>query len=129
MVPLHLLAFFVLYVATARLLEQQVVEVASESASRQLDLANRELSQIAVAHTQNRNLKHFFEAVLGSHQAINLKLLLPSGRAIGPNPAVAKAEVDALRGFVNSPELQRTWLSQEGEAERMRGFPLRPAAR
>ncbi len=122
MVPLHLLAFFVLYLATSRLLEQQIVEVASESASLQLNLANRELSQIAVAHTQSRNLKHFFEAVLGGHQTINLKLLLPEGRAIGPNPTVSKAEVEALPSFVKSPEFQRTWLSQEGDTERMRGF-------
>jgi signal transduction histidine kinase len=122
MVPLHLVAFFVLYLGTSRLLEQQVLQVASESASRQLDLANRELSQIAVAHTQNRALKHFFEAVLAAHQGINLKLLLPSGKAIGPNPSVSQAEVEALPAFLESRDSQLTWLSQEASTEQMRGF-------
>ena len=122
MIPLHLLAFFVLYIATSTLLEKEVVRFASDSASRQLSLANREISQIAVVHTQDRALKHFFEAVLDGHRQIHLKLLLPEGRAIGPDPSVSQAEVDNIGGFIKGPIIQRTWLSHEGDRDWMRGF-------
>ena len=122
MIPLHLLAFFILYVATTKLLEKEVVQIASESASRQLDLANRELSQIAVAHTQDRALKHFFEAVLQGHQQIHLKLMLPGGRALGPDPSIARSEVDTITDFADSTLSQLTWISEEGDRVWMRGF-------
>lgn len=122
MIPLHLLAFWVLYAATARLMEQEIVDVASTSASGQLELASRELNQIAVAHTQDRTLKHFFEAVLAGHQSINLRLLLPDGSTMGMEPGIARAEHETLQEFLPSPDFQTTWLSQEEDREYMRGL-------
>ena len=122
LVPLHLLAFFVLYTATARLWESEFVSIADESAQEQLQTASRELSQIAVAHTQSRTLKHFFEAVLAEHQDIGLMLILPDGRTLGSGRGTSQAELSELRDLIESDAQQRIWLSPEGDRHIMRGL-------
>ncbi len=122
LVPLHLLAFFVLYTATARLWESEVVSIADESAQEQLQAASRELSQIAVAHTQSRALKHFFEAVLAEHQDIGLMLILPDGNTLGSERSTSQAELSELRNLIESDAQQRIWMSHEGDRNIMRGL-------
>ncbi|MEJ2086203.1 MAG: ATP-binding protein, partial [Acidobacteriota bacterium] len=122
MVPLQLLAFYVLYIATARLWISEVVSIADETASEQLQAATAELSEIAVAHTQNRALKHFFEAVLVRHQDIALKLILPNGQTLGSNRGPAQSELDELRSLLAAEQIQQTWLSEEGKQQIVRGL-------
>jgi len=122
MVPLHLLAFYILYVATARLWISEVVSIADETAGEQLQTATSELSEIAVAHTQNRALKHFFEAVLARHQDISLKLILPDGRTLGSSRGPTQSELDELRSLLAEERIQQTWLSEEGDQELVKGL-------
>ena len=110
MIPLHLLAFWLLYFATARLLETEVIAIAQRTAGHRLDQASTQLGQMAVAHTQNRTLKHFFEAVLVRNQEIPLQLLLPDGRVMGADSRRLPVEAEKLRSFVTGPERQRFWL-------------------
>ena len=113
MIPLHLVAFWVLYFATAHLLETEVVAIAQRTASHLLDQSSKQLSQIAVAHTRNRALKHFFEAVLTRNQEIHLQLLLPDGRVMGADARRPPVETEDLRSFVAGPQMQRFWLRED----------------
>ncbi len=122
MVPLHLVAFLVLYIATARLWVSEVVAIADETAQEQLETASTELSGIAVAHTQNRALKHFFEAVLLRHQDIDLKLILPDGRTLGAGRGAAASELEQLRSLLEADRVQQTWVSREGDQQFVRGL-------
>lgn len=129
MIPLHLAAFFILYLATTRLLEQEVIDIAKASAGEQLELATAELGQIAVAHTQNRELRHFFSVVLAEHREINLRLLLPDGRVLGGGSALTPSENDTLQALLPSPRLRTIWLVEEGGRDHLRGLEKVVAAR
>jgi len=120
--PLHALAFWVLYIAMVRLTEVEVVSLARQTAQERLNEAGRELNQIAVAHTRSGGLRHMFEAVLSEHRGMNLKLLFPDGRTIGAESGVSLPELEVVQEFIPSPRLQEVWLSEEGDRERVRGI-------
>lgn len=120
--PLHLFAFWVLYVATVRLTEMEVVGLARETAQGRLNIASRELNQIAVAHTRSGGVRHMFEAVLAGHQGMNLKLMFPDGRTIGATTGITVPELQVVQEFIPSPRLQEVWLSEEDNTERVRGI-------
>ncbi len=120
--PLHVFAFWVLYIATARITEIEVAGLARESAQQRLSAATRQLNQIAVAHTGSGTLRHMFEAVLAEHYVVGLRLLLPDGRSIGSDPLVTEQERDAILSLLPSPQLERVWLSEEDGKELIRGL-------
>ncbi|MGB5295658.1 MAG: ATP-binding protein [Thermoanaerobaculia bacterium] len=120
--PLHLFAFWILYFATVRITEMEVVSLARETAEGRLNIATRELNQIAVAHTRGGGVRHMFEAVLAGHQGMNLKLMFPDGRTIGAATGITVPELEVVQEFIPSPRLQEVWLSAEGDRERVRGI-------
>lgn len=120
--PLHLFAFWVLYVATVRITEMEVVGLARETAEGRLNIATRELNQIAVAHTRSGGVRHMFEAVLAGHLGMNLKLMFPDGRTIGAASGITAPELEVVQEFIPSPRLQEVWLSEESDRERVRGI-------
>ena len=120
--PLHIFAFWILYVATARFTEMEVVGLAEDTARGQLNVAVQELDQIAVAHTSTGVVRHMFEAVLADHRNMNFKLLFPDGRTIGAATGITVPELEVVQEFIPSPRLQEVWLSAEGERERVRGI-------
>ena len=120
--PLHLLAFWILYFATVRITEMEVVGLARETAEGRLSIATRELNQIAVAHTRSGGVRHMFEAVLAGHQGMNLKLMFPDGRTIGAATGITVPELEVVQEFIPSPRLQEVWLSEERDREQVRGI-------
>jgi len=120
--PLHLFAFWVLYFATVRITEMEVVGLARETAEERLNIATRELNQIAVAHTRSGGVRHMFEAVLAGHQGTNLKLMFPDGRTIGAATGITVPELEVVQEFIPSPRLREVWLSDENNRERVRGI-------
>ena len=120
--PLHLFAFWVLYFATVRITEMEVVGLARETAEERLNIATRELNQIAVAHTRSGGVRHMFEAVLAGHQGTNLKLMFPDGRTIGAATGITVPELEVVQEFIPSPRLREVWLSDENDRERVRGI-------
>jgi hypothetical protein len=120
--PLHLFAFWILYFATVRITEMEVVGLARETAEERLNIATRELNQIAVAHTRSGGVRHMFEAVLAGHQGTNLKLMFPDGRTIGAATGITVPELEVVQEFIPSPRLREVWLSDENDRERVRGI-------
>lgn len=114
--PLHIFAFWVLYFATARFTEMEVVGLAEDTARGQLNVAIQELDQIAVAHTSTGVVRHMFEAVLADHRNMNFKLLFPDGRTVGAATGITIPELEVVQEFIPSPRLQEVWLSAEGIA-------------
>jgi len=122
MIPLHLVAFGVLYIATVRLLETEVVAIARRTASHRLESASLQLGQVAVAHTKDRELKHFFEAVLVRNREIHLQLLLPDGRRLGSRSAGEPVDPETLRSFVAGPQQQRFWVASDEDRDLLHGI-------
>jgi len=122
MVPLHLLAFTLLYLLTARLLEDEIISATENAARGQLQHTSHEIHILALARPGNDIGGHLFEAFIASHQSINLRLFLPGGETIGPEVAPHEREHTDIVSFLESGANERMWLETDGNAKQMRGF-------
>jgi signal transduction histidine kinase len=122
MVPIHLLAFFILYVLSTRLVETEIVSSTSDLARSQLDHESRELMSAAVAHPGDSPDGHFFEELMAAHSDISFQLFLPGGGVIGADPELPPLEHREMVEFLASGQRQQIWLSEEGGRKRMRGL-------
>jgi signal transduction histidine kinase len=121
-VPLHLLAFVVLYVGTARVMETEILSLASEAAEDRLERVVRELNEVALAHAGTVESAHIFGALIGTQSEINLQLFLPGGSFLGPPMELSEKDHERIAEFFRSDEVHQVWLSSERNVERMRGL-------
>lgn len=122
MVPLHLLAFLVLYIATLQLLESEVTAAASRSAGDQIALVTRELNSLAMAHGGVRGVGHRFQPLVAAYSGLNLQLFLPDGSAINSPGESPRPQREEVMTFLESPDTLRTWIADEDNRKRLRGL-------
>jgi signal transduction histidine kinase len=122
MVPLHLLAFLVLYLATLQLLESEVTAAASRSADEQLAMVTRDLDTLAMAHSGAPGRGHRFQPLVATYDTANLQLFLPDGSAIESRADAPSPSREQVMGFLESGDAQRTWVADEDERLRLRGL-------
>jgi signal transduction histidine kinase len=120
--PIHLIAFLVLYVATDRLVETQVIATATESTREWLKQASGELYFVGRAHSGREGEAHMFEPLLEAHRDINFRLFLPGGRTLGPEQPPSRREHTEMVGFLGSGAEQQIWFREEAKAQEMRAF-------
>lgn len=121
MVPLHLLAFLLLYVLSAHVMVSEIVTSTSHLARAQLDHENREFEEVALGHSGEGSQGHLFEQIVDIHDDIGYQMFLPGGQVIG-NSALEPVDHREMVDFIESEEEQRVWLSEEGASRRMRGL-------
>jgi len=122
MVPLHLIAFYLLYVLTARLLREEIITATTDLARTQLNHESQEMHEVALAHTGDRPGGHLFDDLLAAHQDINFQLFLPGGRRIGGEPQFPPPVHRRMLEFLEGGAVQQIWLSEEGDQKVMRGL-------
>ncbi|MCP4201288.1 MAG: hypothetical protein GY769_05065 [bacterium] len=121
-VPLHLLAFVILYFATARIMETEIRSLAGDAASDRLERVERELNEIAVAHVGTAEGGHVFHALLLSQRDINLQLFLPGGSFVGSQVKLSEQNHREIIDFFRGDETRLVWLSDRGGEQRLRGL-------
>ncbi len=122
LIPIHLAAFFLLYLATARLLETELVTTVSEISRRQLNHEIEELRAVAGAHTEGMSEGHRLADVLDIHSEINFRLFLPGGTSLGAQTEFSGEEHQEMVAFLMSGQQERFWLENEGKNRRMRAL-------
>ncbi len=121
-VPLHLLAFVVLYVATARIMESELLGLATEAAEARLEQVVQQLNEVALAHPGEVGTSHIFGSLIAAQWEINLQLLLPDGAIMGPRVGFTTEDQMKLGHFFRDEDEQRVWLSSDGKSSLMRGL-------
>lgn len=121
-VPLHLLAFALLYVATDRLLEFELVSLARAMAGERLSQAASQIRLIAGVHLPGEDGGHLFGALTEDQREINFRLFLPGGVLLGPESATVEAERRELADFLQAGDNERFWMSRQDGRHEMRGL-------
>jgi signal transduction histidine kinase len=121
-VPIHLLAFTVLYVATDRLLEFELVALARALAGERLSQAASQVRLIAGVQMPGEEGGHSFVALTEDHREINFRLFLPGGALLGPQSPAPQTERNELAAFLRAGENERFWLASRGGLHEMRGL-------
>ncbi len=118
MVPLHLIAFLVLYVASLRLLEVTFVQAGSEAPRELVERSLTQLGEVAEVRNLMPGRRHFFNLVVGANRSIDLQLFDPEGVPLAPVTTMPSQ----LLGFLQEEAEERFWLDREGAVEKLRGF-------
>ncbi len=121
-VPLHLLAFVVLYLASARIMEREIMSLAGIAAGERLERLNRELESVMLAPVEDPARAHGLRALIASKRDINLQLFTTPATFIGPPLELPERVRDDIARFFSGNETQRLWMSSEGEKERLRAL-------
>jgi signal transduction histidine kinase len=121
-VPIHVLAFAFLYIATDRLLQQEVVAMAETMAGDLLSETAEEVAIIGRAHTPDAARGHLFGALGDAHQDINFRLYLSGGSSVGPDAPPSEVERREIAEFLSSGEVQRFKLVAAGQRYEVRGW-------
>ena len=122
MVPLHLLAFTLLYVFTARLLETEILEATRLTTQEQLRHTAHELHAIAMVRDSITDRGHLFAPLIAGHRSTDFRLFLPGGGTIGDRSPAAKEEHDAMVQFLASNQVETYWLAEYNDRQWMRGL-------
>jgi len=122
LVPLHLVAFLVLYFGTLRLLERAYADAGAEAARQRLDLAVREMPFFVPAADSGN--PHVFDPLIYTHAPIGLRLFGRTGNLLGSR--AVSADPDDMRRvaeFLATPEAgERVWVESDAGRETVRGL-------
>ena len=121
-VPLHVLAFIALYVATARIMETEITQLASEAAGDRLELVSRELNELALAHRGTPDVGHLFRALVAEHREINLQLFRRDGSFIGSQVPPSESDHGRMNDFSRGDRTLQVWLDSGAGSDWLRGF-------
>ncbi len=121
-VPLHLMAFVVLYVASAKIMEAELLSLASEAAGDRLEQVVREIDKVAMAPGRTSDSGHLLQALIRSQREVNLQLFLTPAKFIGPRLEVPLELHAVIGNFFEGQAAEEVWLSSEGGVERLRGL-------
>ncbi len=120
-VPLHLAAFFVLYVATAHILEQEIVSTTKETWSVQMAAMGDEIYSVAAKpNRRGEGAAHpTFETLHSDHRQMRLELLTLDS----PELAAEVARLPSVSGLeaLLSAE-QTTWLETDVTGQELKGL-------
>ena len=121
-VPVHVIAFGVLYLGTYRLLERTYVEAGATAARVQLDQAVRDLPLLVEAARAGRN-PHVFAHLVVAHRPLDLRLYRRDGKVLGAATGEPDAaEAARIREFVARDEPRsEVWLDESGGRQWVRG--------
>jgi len=122
MVPLHMLAFVALYLAAARMMEDGFVETTTETSRL---LLNQAVAQLAVASDDPADeevRRRLLDLFLAAHSDLELALLDPRGRPVGPSPGDDPRAEESVRRILAGEMEEDFWLDSTGGMSRMRGF-------
>ncbi|NHZ73614.1 MAG: hypothetical protein GWP16_04000 [Nitrospirae bacterium] len=122
MVPLHLVAFALLYILTARLLETEILEATQQTTREQLRHTAHEVHAIAMARDGITEQGHLFAALIAGHQSTDFRLFLPGGGTIGDRNPAGMEEHNAMVRFLASNQIETFWLSEQDGQHWMRGL-------
>ena len=122
LVPLNLVAFALLYLASVRLQEGEALSAASETARRHLEHEAADLQAMARLQTGDQEGGHPFASLISSHDVFDTQLHLASGRVLSSRDGVALISPELLESFLASGETWRQWLSQDGGTTQMNGL-------
>ena len=122
-VPLHLVAFVALYVASARVVEKEILALASEAGRERLGRIVHEIEEVAaIAPQQDAKMGHLLRGLIASHEDLDLQLFVTPDSSVGP-PVELPAEVHSrIARFFAGDRGQEIWLSTEDGRERVRGL-------
>jgi signal transduction histidine kinase len=121
MVPLHLVAFLVLYFGAARLLENAYGRAGIEGARRRLESTVRQMSLLFLQDQPGRGA-HLFVQALAAHRDIDLQLFDTHGRPLGIGLLPPSATAPDVREFLASNLGERVWLERWGKRDVVQGL-------
>ncbi len=122
MVPLHLVAFFVLYLATYQLMRSEVIGASTRMARDQLRGEILELLMLAEAHTTGAPGGHQFAAFMAMPRPYVSQLYGASGRLLGGSPGRFEPTRAELTGFLESGEPDTYRIASDGAGNYVRGL-------
>ncbi len=120
LVPLHLVAFFALYLGTSRLMERAYGEAGVEAARQRLEQVVGEMP-FFVPRGGGATNPHVFTHALAAHRDIDLKLFDSRGRPLGIGSLPPDAVSTEIRKFLASGVAQRVWIEKWGPREIVQG--------
>jgi len=121
MVPLHLVAFLVLYFSVVRLMEEAYSRAGVEGAHRRLDSTVREMSSLFLRDQPGRS-PHLFVEALAVYRDIDLQLFDAQGHPLGVGVLPPSASVPDVREFLASNLGERVWLERWGKRDIVQGL-------
>ncbi|HSM14631.1 MAG TPA: histidine kinase dimerization/phospho-acceptor domain-containing protein, partial [Thermoanaerobaculia bacterium] len=122
-VPVHVVAFGLLYLGTHRLLERSYVEAGATAARVQLDRAVRELPLLVEAGRAGRN-PHVFAHLIVAHRPLDLRLYRRDGSPLGASTdRLDPEEAARVRDFVVVDEpVSEVWVEERDGRRWVRGL-------
>jgi len=127
MVPLHILAFFLFYIYTIRVIEREVIATAYDTTREQLQHEAAELATVALAVQDGVTRVHIFQELISASNRFGYQLLLSGGKILSPDPPPAPIEAREINNFLASGEMEKTWLSESTPGEGTTFFVVLPA--
>jgi signal transduction histidine kinase len=121
-VPIHVLAFTFLYIATDRLLQREVVSMAHAMAGEVLSAKADDVRVLARAHSPDLERGHLFEALQVNERDAGFRLFLASGKTIGPEAPPTETERMEIAEFLSSGAVQRFRLKSAAGRHQVRGW-------
>ncbi len=122
-VPLHLLAFVALYVASVRVIEKEILSLAGVIGTDRLgELARKIDEAAALAPTQNATMGHLVRALFVPDAEVDLQMFLTPETSVGPPREVPAEVIARIADFFAGDGAQEIWLSSEQGRERVRGL-------
>jgi signal transduction histidine kinase len=122
LVPLHLVAFVALYMATYRLVESEVIRGNTEEARSELQHELQEVAVVAEVHPGDLPGGHQFERFLATHRIYDMQLFLPDGTLLAGQSSTFTPSAIEIRRFMTSDEPDSFWMTTTEEGSWIRGL-------
>lgn len=120
--PLHLLAFVVLYIASVRIMNSEILSLARDAASDRLAQVVREIDSAAMTPGHGKGQEHAIRSLIASQREISLFLFLTPDRFMGPSLEVPLELHTAIGEFFENRDEEKIWRTSLGGQERLRGL-------
>ncbi len=123
LVPIHVVAFLVLYLGTFQMLERAYSQAGATAARYRLDQAVRDVPFLVQAG-RSRSNPHVFGHLLAVHQPIGLRLYKGDGEPLGAlNVSPDADETARVRDFLAArSRSSEAWVEEEGGRSWVRGI-------
>jgi signal transduction histidine kinase len=122
LVPLHLVAFFALYLATYKLVQSEVINSSTLDARSELQHEMEEVTVVARVHPGDLPGGHQFEPFLATHRTYDLQLFHPDGTLLAGQSATFTPSAFEIRRFLQGDEPDRFWMVTTEDGSWVRGL-------
>lgn len=119
---LNLVAFGILYLASVKMQENEILNVTSRTTREHLEHEAEELQAIALIRTGEAEGGHPFETLAPAHSMFQSQLHLASGQVISSQEGMDLISQAEMAEFLASGETARQWLSTDDGRIQMNGL-------